>query len=109
MRDHTVIQYQTTVPAILNGPLAPHWRLVWHFAGTCRVGEVLHPDNFGVKGVRGLHVADMSACRVTSDGGTMGMAYLTGTVAAAQMLKIRDKNADVSYTLSYNHAYNVCM
>ena len=87
MRDHTVIQYQTTVPAILNGPLAPHWRLVWHFAGTCRVGEVLHPDNFGVKGVRGLYVADMSACRVTSDGGTMGMAYLTGTVAAAQMLK----------------------
>jgi choline dehydrogenase-like flavoprotein len=86
MRDGAVIQYQTTVPAILSGPLAPHWRLVWHFAGTCRVGDVLD-ENFGVKGVRGLHVADMSACRVTSDGGTMGMAYLTGHVAAAHMLR----------------------
>ena len=91
MRDHTLIDYHTTVPAILRGPLGPHWRLVWHFAGTCRVGDVLHPENFGVKGVRGLHVSDMSACRVTSDGGTMGMAYLTGTVAAAQMLKARTR------------------
>ena len=89
MRDGNRIQYQTTVPAIVNGPVAPHFRLVWHFAGTCRVGDVLDVDNFGVLGVQGLHVCDMSACRVTSDGGTMGMAYLTGHVAAAHMLRER--------------------
>jgi hypothetical protein len=30
----------------------------------------------------------MSACRVTSDGGTMGMAYLTGHIAAENMHRL---------------------
>ena len=38
-------------------------------------------------GVKGLHVADMSACRVTSDGGSMAMAYMTGHIAAVHMLR----------------------
>ena len=83
----TTTRYQTTVPAIVNGAVHPHFRMVWHFAGTCRVGEVLDPADFSVRGVAGLHVADMSACRVTSDGGSMAMAYLTGHVAASHMAK----------------------
>ena len=87
MRDAARIQFQTTVPALVdpNEALAPHWRMVWHFAGTARVGEVLDPRDFSVRGTRGLHVADMSACRVTADGGTMAMAYLTGHLAATRM------------------------
>jgi choline dehydrogenase-like flavoprotein len=89
MRDTQRIQYQATQPAFTDpdSPVSPHFRLVWHFAGTCRVGDVVDSEDFSVKGVRGLHIADMSACRVTSDGGSMAMAYLTGHVAAAHMLR----------------------
>eukprot|EP00854_Cymbomonas_tetramitiformis_P008545 gene8545-10142_t len=89
MRDAERIQYQTTVPAITSGAVSPHFRLVWHFAGTCRVGDVVDPHDFSVMGTKGLHVADMSVCRVTSDGGAMAMAYLTGHVVAAQMLQAK--------------------
>jgi choline dehydrogenase len=89
MRDGARIQYQATQPAFTapGSAVSPHFRMVWHFAGTCRVGDVVDSEDFSVMGVKGLHVADMSACRVTSDGGTMGMAYLTGHVAAAHMLR----------------------
>lgn len=89
MRDQDRIQYQATQSAFTepDRPVSPNFRLVWHFAGTCRVGDVVDPEDFSVMGVKGLHVADMSACRVTSDGGSMAMAYLTGHVAAAHMLR----------------------
>lgn len=87
MRDGSRIQYSTTVPAIVNGAVSPHFRMVWHFAGTCRVGDVVDQSDFSVMGVKGLHVADMSACRVTSDGGSMAMAYMTGHIAAVHMLR----------------------
>ncbi len=89
MRDNQRIQYQATQPAFTDpdSPVSPHFRLVWHFAGTCRVGDVIDSEDFSVKGVTGLHIADMSACRVTSDGGSMAMAYLTGHLAAAHMLR----------------------
>lgn len=87
MRDADRIQYQTTMPAISSGQLAPHFRLVWHFAGTCRAGDVVNVSDFSVKGTSGLYVADMSVCRATSDGGSMAMAYLTGHLAAASMLR----------------------
>ena len=89
MRDRRRIKYQATQPAFTEPgrPVSPHFRLVWHFAGTCRVGDVVDPQDFSVMGVRGLHIADMSACRVTSDGGSMAMAYLTGHLAAAHMLR----------------------
>ena len=64
MRDARRIQYETTVPSIVHGVVAPHLRMVWHFAGTCRVGDVVDPHDFSVIGTRGLHIADMSACRV---------------------------------------------
>lgn len=99
MRDTGRIQYQTTVPAITSGPVCPHFRLVWHFAGTCRVGDVLNMENFSVIGTRGLHVVDMSACRVTSDGGTMAMAYMTGHIAAAHMLRARLQREDPNVSL----------
>ena len=94
MRDQSRIDYTTTIPNITlaNGAtgapasLAKQLRMVWHFAGTCRVGDVVSPQDFGVYGCQGVHVVDMAACRASSDGGTMAMAYLTGHVAAAQML-----------------------
>eukprot|EP01048_Picozoa_sp_COSAG05_P004771 COSAG05_NODE_269_length_12494_cov_9.329326_3_plen_551_part_00 len=94
MRDSARLQYNSTLPGVTEphatqeaGALARHLRLVWHFAGTCRMGDVVRSRDFGVHGVRGLHVVDMSACRVASDGGTMGMAYLTGHMAAHRMLQ----------------------
>jgi choline dehydrogenase-like flavoprotein len=102
MRDAGRIKFTTTIPGVPGvhndatqqqqappprpGALAQHFRLVWHFAGSCRVDDVVRREDFGVQGVAGLHVVDMSACREPSDGGTMGMAYLTGHMAAHQML-----------------------
>ena len=86
MRDAPRISYMTTVPGITAGRFANMWRMVWHFAGSCRLGDVLRKNDFGVRGVQGLHVVDMSAARATSDGGAMGMAYLLGAVAADKMI-----------------------
>jgi hypothetical protein len=87
MRDASRINYETTTPAIVNGPVHPHFRMVWHFAGTCRIGDVVDPRDFSVFGTEGLHVADMSVCRVAPDGGAMAMAYLTGHMSACRMLQ----------------------
>jgi hypothetical protein len=58
---------------------------VWHFAGSCAAGKVVDAADFSVLGTRGLHIADMSVSNSCPDGGAMGMAYLTGHLAAAQM------------------------
>ena len=87
MRDAQRIQYHIT-----DGPhmVGPRLRMGWQFAGTARVGDpedsVIDPEDFSVHGVKGLHVADMSACRESPDISCMGMAYITGHFAAARML-----------------------
>ena len=87
MRDVQRIQYHIT-----DGPhmVGPRLRMGWQFAGTARVGDpedsVIDPEDFSVHGVKGLHVADMSACRESPDISCMGMAYITGHFAAARML-----------------------
>ena len=86
MRAQDHIQYRLCVSGIREHP-ADHMRMVWHFAGSCAAGNVVDPADFSVMGTKGLHVVDMSACRVCPDGGGMSMAYLTGHMAAAQMHK----------------------
>jgi len=85
MRAKGRIAYEPCVRGIRSSP-AKHMRLVWHFAGSARVGDVVDADDFSVLGVKGLHIADMSAARVCPDGGAMAMAYLAGHLCAARML-----------------------
>eukprot|EP01043_Picozoa_sp_COSAG02_P001698 COSAG02_NODE_36_length_48934_cov_144.851029_23_plen_544_part_00 len=88
MRDSERIQYQMTDESmLLSGKVGPHLRMGWQFAGTCRVDDVIDAADFGVIGVRGVHVADMSACRVSPDISCMAMAYMVGHIAAAHMLR----------------------
>jgi choline dehydrogenase-like flavoprotein len=54
----------------------------WHYAGTCPMGEVVRESDFGVVGVEGLFVVDMSVAKRSSSLNTMATAFLVGKIAA---------------------------
>ncbi|KAK4222081.1 oxidoreductase [Podospora fimiseda] len=67
----------------------------WHMTGTAKMGrdgdeEAVVDEEFRVRGVKGLRVADMSVVPVLVSAHTQGVAYVTGYTCGEKLLKEYD-------------------